>query len=80
MIEDILKKRTNCSFFREDKIPDKKIIDDILNKAHTFINNSKIINDTVKMDFELNTLKSIFHHKVFTGSDFLCGNTPFFRG
>ena len=34
MIEDILKKRTNCSFFREDKIPDKKIIDDILNKAH----------------------------------------------
>ena len=26
MIEDILKKRTNCSFFREDKIPDKKQI------------------------------------------------------
>ncbi len=34
MIEDILKKRTNISFFREDKIPDKKIIEDILQKAH----------------------------------------------
>ena len=36
MIEDILKKRTNCSFFREDKIPEKKVIDEILKQAHIF--------------------------------------------
>lgn len=35
MIEDILKKRSNISFFREDKIPEKSLIDDILAKAHT---------------------------------------------
>jgi len=35
MIEDILKKRSNISFFREDKIPEKSLIDDILKKAHT---------------------------------------------
>ena len=29
MIEDILKKRSNISFFREDKIPEKSLIDDI---------------------------------------------------
>ena len=34
MIEDILKKRTNITFFREDKIPDKKVIEDILQKTH----------------------------------------------
>ena len=36
MIEEILKKRTNITFFREDKIPEKSIIDDILAKAHKF--------------------------------------------
>ena len=35
MIENILKKRSNISFFRKDKIPEKSIIDDILAKAHT---------------------------------------------
>ena len=35
-IEEILKKRTNITFFREDKIPEKSIIDDILAKAHKF--------------------------------------------
>ena len=34
-IEEILKKRTNITFFREDKIPEKKVIDDILNQAHS---------------------------------------------
>ncbi len=34
-LEDILKKRSNISFFREDKIPEKSVIDDILAKAHT---------------------------------------------
>ena len=34
MIEDILKKRSNITFFREDKIPDKKAIEDILEKTH----------------------------------------------
>lgn len=33
-LEEILKKRTNVSFFKEDKIPDKKIIEEILDKAH----------------------------------------------
>jgi len=35
-IEEILKKRTNITFFREDKIPEKKVIEEILNQAHTF--------------------------------------------
>ena len=34
MIEEILKKRTNITFFREDKIPDEKVIKDILQKTH----------------------------------------------
>ena len=34
-IEEILKKRTNITFFREDKIPEKKVIDDILNQSHS---------------------------------------------
>ncbi len=34
MIEDILKKRTNINFFKKDKIPEKKVIQDILDKAH----------------------------------------------
>ena len=34
MIEEILKKRTNITFFREDKIPDKEVIEDILQKTH----------------------------------------------
>jgi len=34
MIEEILNKRTNHSFFREDKIPEKKVIEDILEQAH----------------------------------------------
>ena len=34
MIEDLLKKRTNISFFRKDKVPDKKVIQEILIKAN----------------------------------------------
>ena len=34
MIEDLLKKRTNVTFFRDDKIPDKRVIEEILEKAH----------------------------------------------
>ena len=34
MIEEILSKRTNHSFFREDKIPEKKVIENILEQAH----------------------------------------------
>ena len=34
MIEEILKKRTNITFFREDKIPAKEVIEDILQKTH----------------------------------------------
>ena len=34
MIEEILKKRKNLTFFREDKTPDKKVIEDILQKTH----------------------------------------------
>ena len=34
MIEDLLKKRTNVTFFRDDKIPDKSVIEKILEKAH----------------------------------------------
>ena len=34
MIEDILKKRKNVSFFRDDKIPDKKLIENLLEKTH----------------------------------------------
>ena len=34
IVEELLKKRTNVSFFREDKIPDKKVIEEILEKAH----------------------------------------------
>ena len=33
-IEDILRKRSNITFFRQDKVPEKKIIDDILQKTH----------------------------------------------
>ena len=33
-IEEILKNRKNVSFFREDKIPDKKIIENLLEKTH----------------------------------------------
>ena len=33
MIEDLLKKRTNISFFSK-KIPDKKVVEEILEKAH----------------------------------------------
>ena len=34
-LEELLKKRSNVSFFREDKVPEKSLIDEILNKAHT---------------------------------------------
>ena len=34
-LEETLKKRSNISFFSEDKIPEKSLIDDILAKAHT---------------------------------------------
>ena len=34
MIEEILKKRSNISFFRKDKVPDKKVIEEILKKAN----------------------------------------------
>ena len=34
MIEDLLKKRSNITFFRDDKIPDKRVIEEILEKAH----------------------------------------------
>lgn len=33
-LQELLKKRTNITFFREDKIPDKKTIEDILEKTH----------------------------------------------
>tara|TARA_Y100001972_G_scaffold120056_1_gene162073 strand:- start:167 stop:928 length:762 start_codon:yes stop_codon:yes gene_type:complete len=33
-LDEVLKKRTNITFFREDKIPEKKVIDDILREAH----------------------------------------------
>ena len=33
-IEDVLKKRSNITFFSEDKIPDKKVIENILQKTH----------------------------------------------
>lgn len=33
-LEELLKKRSNITFFREDKIPDKEIIEDILQKTH----------------------------------------------
>ena len=33
-LEEILKKRSNISFFREDKVPEKSLIDEILDKAH----------------------------------------------
>ena len=36
MIEDLLKKRNNVSFFSKDKIPEKKQIEEILEKAHAF--------------------------------------------
>tara|TARA_B100000085_G_C18419069_1_gene461889 strand:+ start:72 stop:803 length:732 start_codon:yes stop_codon:yes gene_type:complete len=34
MIEEILRKRKNLNFFRDDKVPDKKVIEDILQKTH----------------------------------------------
>ena len=34
-LEETLKKRSNISFFSEEKIPEKSLIDDILAKAHT---------------------------------------------
>ena len=34
MLEDILKKRENITFFRQDKIPSKEDIEDILQKTH----------------------------------------------
>ena len=33
-LDEILNKRTNLTFFREDKIPEKKVIDEILKQAH----------------------------------------------
>ena len=33
-IENVLKKRSNITFFKEDKIPDKKVIENILQKTH----------------------------------------------
>lgn len=33
-LEEVLKKRKNISFFDDNKIPDKKIIEEILEKAH----------------------------------------------
>ncbi len=33
-LDEILSKRTNLTFFREDKIPEKKVIDEILKQAH----------------------------------------------
>lgn len=33
-LEEILKKRTNISFFRDDKIPEKSLIEEIIEKAH----------------------------------------------
>ena len=36
-LEKILKNRKNVSFFREDKIPDKKIIENLLEKTHNLI-------------------------------------------
>ena len=35
MIEDLLKRRTNVTFFKKDKIPDKKQIEKIIKKAFT---------------------------------------------
>ena len=33
-LQELLKKRSNITFFREDKIPDKEIVEDILQKTH----------------------------------------------
>ena len=33
-LQELLKKRSNITFFREDKIPDKEIIEEILQKTH----------------------------------------------
>jgi len=35
-LEETLSKRSNISFFREDRIPEKSLIDDILVKAHLY--------------------------------------------
>lgn len=50
MIENILKKRTNHSFFRNDKIPDKEVINEILDKAY---NLTPYKNNFVKYEIEV---------------------------
>jgi hypothetical protein len=35
ILEDILKKRSNITFFRQDKVPSKEIIEEILKKTHS---------------------------------------------
>ena len=37
ILEDILKKRSNITFFKQDKVPEKKIIEDILEKTHNLM-------------------------------------------
>ena len=34
-LEETLSKRSNISFFRKDKIPEKSLIQEIIDKAHT---------------------------------------------
>ena len=37
ILEEILKKRSNITFFKQDKVPEKKIIEDILEKTHNLM-------------------------------------------
>ena len=36
-LEELLKKRSNITFFRQDKVPSKEIIEDILEKTHNLM-------------------------------------------
>ena len=54
MIEEILKKRTNITFFREDKIPDKEVIEDMSSQEIGYVleNYSKYLTYDLKRNFE----------------------------